>query len=202
MASLYELPVKKTPHFYNDFFNSFEDQMEAVKKASTVYVGNLSFKTKEQQIFFYFSTVGSIKKIIMGLDRLQKTPCGFCFVVYNSSDEAQKAADYLDNTLLDNRTIKVERDWGFSEGRQYGRSKSGMQKRDYYRTYEDPDRGSMNTLPNEERRNPFNNYNRNNNRNYNRNNRYPRYDNYGDRNFNNNKRRYEDNYDNQRRSRY
>jgi nuclear cap-binding protein subunit 2 len=39
-----------------------------------------SFFTTEEQIYELFSRVGDIKRIIMGLDRNQKTPCGFCFV--------------------------------------------------------------------------------------------------------------------------
>jgi nuclear cap-binding protein subunit 2 len=29
-----------------------------------------------------FSKVGDVKRIVMGLDKQQLTPCGFCFVVY------------------------------------------------------------------------------------------------------------------------
>lgn len=49
---------------------------------STLYVGNLSFYTTEEQIYELFSKCGEIKRIIMGLDRNHKTPCGFCFVEY------------------------------------------------------------------------------------------------------------------------
>jgi nuclear cap-binding protein subunit 2 len=48
--------------------------------STTLYVGNLSFYTTEEQIYELFSKAGDIKRIIMGLDRNQKTPCGFCFV--------------------------------------------------------------------------------------------------------------------------
>lgn len=34
----------------------------------------------EEQIYELFSRVGDVKRIIMGLDRNNKTPCGFCFV--------------------------------------------------------------------------------------------------------------------------
>ena len=29
-----------------------------------------------------FSMCGEVKRIIMGLDRIKKTPCGFCFIEY------------------------------------------------------------------------------------------------------------------------
>ncbi len=45
-----------------------------------MYVGNLSFYTTEEQIHELFSKAGEVKRIIMGLDRFKKTPCGFCFV--------------------------------------------------------------------------------------------------------------------------
>lgn len=56
--------------------------MEALGKSSTLYVGNLSFYTTEEQLYELFSKAGDIKKIIMGLDRNSKTPCGFCFLEY------------------------------------------------------------------------------------------------------------------------
>lgn len=48
----------------------------------TVYVGNMSFYTTEEQAYELFSRAGEIRKIIMGLDKNSKTPCGFCFILY------------------------------------------------------------------------------------------------------------------------
>lgn len=55
---------------------------DRLKLSTTLYVGNLSFYTTEEQIYELFSKVGEVKRIIMGLDRFKKTPCGFCFVEY------------------------------------------------------------------------------------------------------------------------
>ena len=57
-------------------------QEKRLKLSSTLYVGNLSFFTTEEQIYELFSKCGDIKRIIMGLDKVRKTPCGFCFVEY------------------------------------------------------------------------------------------------------------------------
>lgn len=57
-----------------------EKQHANLATSSTVYVGNLSFFTTEEQIYELFSRAGEVKRIIMGLDRNLKTPCGFCFV--------------------------------------------------------------------------------------------------------------------------
>ena len=88
-----------------------------------------------------FSKTGEIKRIVMGLDKQKMTPCGFCFVVYYTRKEAEDCVKYLNGTMLDDRPIRVDFDWGFVEGRQFGRGRSGGQVRDEYRMDFDPGRG-------------------------------------------------------------
>jgi RNA recognition motif-containing protein len=76
-----------------------------------------------------FSMVGPIEKVIMGLNQQTRTPCGFAFVIYFSHKAAQSAASYITGTKLDNRYIRVDVDWGFQKGREFGRGKSGGQVR-------------------------------------------------------------------------
>ncbi|EHL01969.1 putative Nuclear cap-binding protein subunit 2 [Glarea lozoyensis 74030] len=80
-----------------------------------------SFYTTEEQIHELFAKCGEIKRLIMGLDRFNKTPC----------------------TKLDERIIRTDLDPGFQEGRQYGRGKSGGQVRDEYREEYDEGRGGL-----------------------------------------------------------
>ncbi|KAF2660307.1 nuclear cap-binding protein subunit 2 [Lophiostoma macrostomum CBS 122681] len=117
------------------------DPEEKLKDATTLYVGNLSFYTTEEQIHELFSKCGEIKRLVMGLDRFQKTPCGFCFVEYYSHQDALDCMKYIGGTKLDERIIRTDLDEGFAEGRQYGRGKSGGQVRDEYRSEYDPGRG-------------------------------------------------------------
>lgn len=56
----------------------------------------------------------------MGLDRFQKTPCGFCFVEYYTHQDALDCLKYIGGTKLDERIIRADLDPGFQEGRQYG----------------------------------------------------------------------------------
>ncbi|RVW46786.1 Nuclear cap-binding protein subunit 2 [Vitis vinifera] len=58
---------------------------------------------------------------------------------YYSRDDAEDAVKYISGTVLDDRPIRVDFDWGFQEGRQWGRGRSGGQVRDEYRTDYDPD---------------------------------------------------------------
>jgi nuclear cap-binding protein subunit 2 len=81
------------------------------------------------QIYELFSKVGVVRRVIMGLDRNTKTPCGFCFVIYHTRANALAAVRYLSGTKLDNRQLRVDIDYGFEEGRQFGRGRSGGQVR-------------------------------------------------------------------------
>ncbi|CAG2173657.1 unnamed protein product [Oppiella nova] len=84
-----------------------------------------------------------LDRVIIGLDRNVKTPCGFCFVEYLSRESAANAMRYVNGTRLDDRIIRTDWDTGFIEGRQYGRGKSGGQVRDEYRTDYDDGRGGF-----------------------------------------------------------
>ena len=77
----------------------------------------------------------------MGLDRFQKTPCGFCFVEYHTHQQACDCMRFINGTKLDERLVRTDLDPGFKEGRQYGRGRSGGQVRDEYRKDFDPSRG-------------------------------------------------------------
>jgi RNA recognition motif-containing protein len=97
-----------------------------------------SFYTTEEQIHELFSKYepqslnttplyltilnrcGEIKRLVMGLDRFQKTPCGFCFVEYYNHQDALDCMKYIGGTKLDERIIRTDLDEGFAEGRQYG----------------------------------------------------------------------------------
>ncbi|CAG8208852.1 unnamed protein product [Penicillium salamii] len=123
-------------------YNDEEEQQEQekadnkLKNATTLYVGNLC---------------GEIKRLVMGLDRFNKTPCGFCFVEYYTHQDALDCLKYVGGTKLDERIIRTDLDPGFEEGRQFGRGKSGGQVRDEYREEYDPGRGGYGRAYDEQR---------------------------------------------------
>ncbi|KAF9875520.1 nuclear cap binding protein subunit 2 [Colletotrichum karsti] len=120
-----------------------EPAEDPLADATTLYVGNLSFYTTEEQVYELFSKCGEIKRLVMGLDRFNKTPCGFCFVEYYTHQDALDCMKYIGGTKLDERVIRTDLDPGFEEGRQYGRGKSGGQVRDEYREDYDEGRGGL-----------------------------------------------------------
>ena len=89
----------------------------------------LSFYTTEEQLYELFGKCGDVKRIVMGLDKFKRTPCGFCFVEYYAREDAENALRYINGTRLDDRIIRTDWDAGFIEGRQFGRGKSGGQVR-------------------------------------------------------------------------
>uniref|UniRef100_A0A1I8BPY3 Nuclear cap-binding protein subunit 2 n=1 Tax=Meloidogyne hapla TaxID=6305 RepID=A0A1I8BPY3_MELHA len=126
------------------FQGSLTDQERLLSQTTTLYIGNLSYFTSEEQVWELFRRTGDIRRVIMGLDRFQKTPCGFCFVEYYTRVDAEDALRYVNGTRLDDRVIRCDWDAGFKEGRQYGRGKHGGQVRDEYRQNFDAGRGGWN----------------------------------------------------------
>ncbi|ETN80623.1 hypothetical protein NECAME_02371 [Necator americanus] len=63
------------------FQGSLKEQDLALRTSTTLYIGNLSFYTSEDQLYELFNRAGEVKRVIMGLDRFKKSPCGFCFVI-------------------------------------------------------------------------------------------------------------------------
>ncbi|XP_048520614.1 nuclear cap-binding protein subunit 2 isoform X2 [Dendroctonus ponderosae] len=117
-----------------------------LRNSSTLYVGNLSFYTTEEQIYELFAKCGEIRRIIMGLDKYKRTPCGFCFVEYYKRADAENCLRYINGTRLDDRIVRTDWDAGYLKGRQYGRGKTGGQVRDEYRTDYDMGRGGYGKL--------------------------------------------------------
>lgn len=128
------------------FKGSRGEQELLLRQSKTLYIGNLSFYTTEEQIYELFSKCGDIKQIVMGLDKIRRTPCGFCFMEYYVREDAENAMRFINGTRIDDRVIRTDWDAGFVEGRQYGRGKTGGQVRDEYRSDYDPGRGGYGKL--------------------------------------------------------
>jgi nuclear cap-binding protein subunit 2 len=120
-------------------YESPATQIQALQRSSTVYVGNLSFTTRSHHVQQHFTRLLSpsmgnthciVKNVILGLDRIKKTPCGFCFVEFWSRSDAVRSVSIVSGTHLDSNIIRVELDAGFIPGRQFGRGPSGGQVRD------------------------------------------------------------------------
>lgn len=71
------------------------EQEKLLRASSTLYIGNLSFYTTEEQIYELFSRCGDIRRVVMGLDKYKKTPCGFCFMEYYTRADAENCMRFV-----------------------------------------------------------------------------------------------------------
>jgi RNA recognition motif-containing protein len=72
-----------------------------------LYVGNLSYDTKEDVLRELFNTTGTVVSIDMIKDRYTGQMKGFAFVTMTTQEEAENAIKSLNGKVLDNREIKV-----------------------------------------------------------------------------------------------
>ena len=94
MSTSVDLSSYRDQHFKG----SRNEQERLLKNSTTLYVGNLSFFTTEEQLYELFGKCGDVKRIIMGLEKFKRTPCGFCFVEYYLREDAENAQRYINGT--------------------------------------------------------------------------------------------------------
>ena len=90
---------------------------------SKLYVGNLSFKTTEDELRSAFGQFGSVTDVYVAMDKMTGRPRGFAFVTMGTAEESKAAAEKLNGTDLGGRALTVnearpkeERSGGFGGG--------------------------------------------------------------------------------------
>jgi cold-inducible RNA-binding protein len=72
-----------------------------------LFVGNLSFNTTENDLQDAFASHGTVVEANLMMDRMSGRSRGFAFVTMGTPEEAQKAIEAMNGSMLDNRTITV-----------------------------------------------------------------------------------------------
>lgn len=72
-----------------------------------LYIGNLSFATKEEDLRTLMTQAGTVSSAELIKDRSTGESKGFAFVVMGSQVEAEKATQMFNGYSLDGREIKV-----------------------------------------------------------------------------------------------
>ncbi len=72
-----------------------------------LFVGNLSFKTTENDLQDAFAAHGTVVEANLMMDRATGRPRGFAFVTMSSPEEAQKAISALNGKEMDGRALTV-----------------------------------------------------------------------------------------------
>lgn len=94
-----------------------------------LYVGNLSYDTRELQLRELFEQVGTVESVTIITDRGTGRSKGFGFVEMGSDAEAQEAINRFNGHMLDERQIKVDEARPRREDRGRGRQRSGRGRR-------------------------------------------------------------------------
>lgn len=74
---------------------------------SKLYVGNLSFKTTEDELRSHFGQYGSVTDVYVAMDKMTGRPRGFAFVTMGTAEEAKTAAEKINGTELGGRQLTV-----------------------------------------------------------------------------------------------
>ncbi|RRJ94845.1 RNA-binding protein [Opitutaceae bacterium TAV4] len=74
---------------------------------SKLYVGNMSFKTTEDDLRSAFGQFGSVTDVYVAMDKMTGRPRGFAFVTMGTPEEAKTAAEKLNGVDLGGRALTV-----------------------------------------------------------------------------------------------
>lgn len=72
-----------------------------------IYIGNLNFKTSEENVSEKFSQFGTVLSVQIIKDKASGISKGFGFVEMPDDDEAQKAISSLNGKDFDGRKVRV-----------------------------------------------------------------------------------------------
>jgi len=72
-----------------------------------IYVGNLSYRTAEDQLAQHFGKFGQISSTVIVIDRATNRSKGFGFITFESESAAQQAVQEMNGKEIDGRTVKV-----------------------------------------------------------------------------------------------
>jgi cold-inducible RNA-binding protein len=86
-----------------------------------IYVGNLDYRTTEEELRAAFEAHGQVDKVTVVRDRDTGQPRGFAFVEMTNDGEAEKAIASLNGTALGGRNLNVSEARPKREGRGGGR---------------------------------------------------------------------------------
>jgi RNA recognition motif-containing protein len=93
---------------------------ENLMDGNKLYVGNLSYSTRENELAELFSTYGQVASVKIIENK------GFGFVEMGSSEEAQAALDALNNSEFGGRTLKIDEARPMQPRTNFGENRGGF----------------------------------------------------------------------------
>jgi RNA recognition motif-containing protein len=93
-------------HFIRYSFTSLIEKIRELAKK--LYVGNLTYETTEADLREKFAEFGPITSVTLIKDRETGASKGFAFVEMETQEGADQARQKLNNTMLNNRALKID----------------------------------------------------------------------------------------------
>jgi RNA recognition motif-containing protein len=79
---------------------------------SKLYVGNLAYSAKEEELNTIFAAFGDVVSVKIIIDKMTGKAKGFAFVEMEQDSDAAKAIESLNNKIVNGRPMKVCEDRG------------------------------------------------------------------------------------------
>ncbi len=100
--------------------------------STKLFVGNLDFKTTENDLQDAFAAFGTVLETNLVTDRTTGRPRGFAFITMSSPEDAQKAIDGMNGKDLGGRALNVNVARPREERSGGGGGQQGGGRRDRY----------------------------------------------------------------------
>jgi RNA recognition motif-containing protein len=101
---IYRQTCTRLAAFHNMPPNSEGDE---IRMETKIYVGNLSYETKEEDLRELFAQAGTVASVALIKDRDTGQSKGFAFIEMSNQSEAEKAIQMFNSYTLANRPLKV-----------------------------------------------------------------------------------------------
>lgn len=107
---------------------------DRIYEECNLYVQNLNFRTKNEDLEKIFGKYGKIKLCKVIKDHISGRSKGYGFVTFENIESAEAAKNALDNTEVDERRISIE---NAKKPGEFGSGLRRSRERDQYRKYDD-----------------------------------------------------------------
>ncbi|CAG8650137.1 17416_t:CDS:2 [Acaulospora morrowiae] len=93
------------------------------RDSTTLYVGNLPYSFREQDVADMFERYGRLRKVTVQIDHHTGRNKGFAFVEFEDRRDAEDAFDKYNGTNVEGRRLKLDWDIGLGKKDQHRRDK-------------------------------------------------------------------------------
>ncbi|CAI2174270.1 12416_t:CDS:2, partial [Funneliformis geosporum] len=111
------------------------------RDSTTLYVGNLPYAFREQDVADMFERYGRLRKVTVQIDHYTGRNKGFAFVEFEDRRDAEDAFDKYNGTNVEGRRLKLDWDIGLNKKDVHRREKYGTPN-DYGRSADPYGRGA------------------------------------------------------------